>query len=158
MHADIGIGILISIFVTWLFGVDLTAWHIAAGIFFALLPDIDLIPGLSKLFGGHRGLTHQPLVYVPIILTAFLIGGLVWTLMLALGVATHLIHDTFWIGHGIAWLWPHSDKRYKFYAQDYKMIPGMGWIKFFYGRATIVSVSEAAVFIFSLSILYLYTL
>jgi hypothetical protein len=155
MHADIGLGILVSIFVTWLFGADLNGVHVLLGIFFTLLPDIDLIPGFSKLFEGHRVMTHRPLVYVPIVITVFFIGGPLWALMLTLGVGLHLIHDTFWIGNGIAWLWPRSNKRYKFYDQDYTIPQGMGWIQAFYGRATLVSVVEGAIFVLALVVLFL---
>jgi membrane-bound metal-dependent hydrolase YbcI (DUF457 family) len=65
MHADIGIGIILSIVLTQLFGVDLNAYYIIAGIIFALLPDIDMliyiIPWFKKIFQGHREWTHQPL-------------------------------------------------------------------------------------------------
>lgn len=161
MFGDIGIGILLSIFVTHLFGVDLTIYHIIGGILFALLPDIDMlifvIPGLKKLFNGHREWTHHPLKYISLTILVFFVAGPVWALLFFLCILFHFIHDSLWIGNGIAWLGPYSKKRYKFFNIEKPYTPGpITWIRDFYLRPTVVSVTELGIFIVSISVLYMY--
>jgi hypothetical protein len=184
MHADIGIGIILSIILTNLFGVELNAYYVIGGILFALLPDIDMVifvvPGLKKVFKGHRELTHVPLVYLPIVVIVLFIAGSLWAGLFMCGIVLHLLHDTLWLGRGIKWLWPFSDRSFKSFPDkgehitrvpwiswkteqeefDWRWSEGHGtrkhWIPLFYFRPTVVSISEAAIFILSLIILYSY--
>jgi hypothetical protein len=69
----------------------------------------------------------------------------------------HFVHDTSWIGNGIAWFGPYSKKRYTYFPQEHKVKKDEHWIKAYYFHPTVVSVTETAIFIISLIILYLYT-
>ncbi len=182
MHADIGIGIILSIIFTQLFGVDLNIYYILSAILFILLPDIDMlifvIPGLKKIFMGHRQWTHRPLLYLPIAITILFIVGPFWALLFFFAITAHLIHDTLWLGTGIMWLWPFSHRTFKMFPDkgehitsvsfiswksaeeelEWRWKDGHGtrnhWVSLFYFRPTIVSISEAAIFIISLILLY----
>jgi len=162
MHADIGLGILLSLALTSIFGVPITYIHVLVGIIFTLLPDIDLLSlrlsVFKKLFKGHRNWTHYPLIYVPIVATLLFIAGPLWALMLLGGVLLHLLHDSLWIGSGIKWGWPFSKKTYKFFNQERPYEPGpITWIQEFYLRPTVVSVTETAVFVTAVIALFVYT-
>jgi hypothetical protein len=118
MPLDIGVGILLALGVAEYFGVPGSPWLIVFGIAATLLPDIDIItiPLLGKWH--HRTHTHFPIVYVPICIIAFLTLEPMYALLLTLGVYAHLIHDTFGIGWGIAWLWPFSGRKFLFFPAD----------------------------------------
>jgi hypothetical protein len=111
MPLDIGVGILLAIGMHEWFSMPLTPLLVAFGIGAALLPDIDVI---TMLYGPwkHRGLTHYPLLYVPVCFIVFLIAPLPYALLLTLGVYAHFVHDTFGIGWGIAWLQPFSGRKF----------------------------------------------
>ncbi len=161
MFGDIGIGILISIFVSKIYLVEITPVLVVWGVISALLPDIDLVvflfPTLKNIFGKHRGLTHYPIIYIPIVILLFIFIGRVYTLILALGIFLHLAHDSLWIGSGIQWRWPFSKKSYKFFNIERPYEPGPNvWIKEFYLRPTRVVISEVGVFLLSLTLLYMY--
>jgi len=118
MPLDIAIGILLSLGAAEYFGVEATPWLVLLGIAAALLPDIDIltIPLLGKWH--HRTHTHFPLVYVPLAVLAYLALDPLYATILVLGVFAHLVHDTFGIGWGIAWLWPFSGRKYLFFPAD----------------------------------------
>lgn len=111
MPLDIGVGILIALGAAELFGVEATPWLVGFGIAAALLPDIDIIT--VPLFGRwhHRTHTHFPIMYVPLSMLAFVLLDPLYATILTLGVFAHLVHDTFGIGWGIAWLWPFSQRK-----------------------------------------------
>jgi hypothetical protein len=159
MFGDIGIGIILSIVFSQIFSIELRTSFVVWGIVFSLLPDIDMLvyvcPSLKKVFGKHRGFSHYPIVYVPVVGLICFFSGLLWALYLGAAVFLHLVHDTFWIGSGITWLWPFSKKSFKFFPQDAKVPAGMHWVKAFYFRPTLVSVCEYGLLIISLIILLL---
>ncbi|HEY0010865.1 MAG TPA: metal-dependent hydrolase [Candidatus Paceibacterota bacterium] len=117
MPLDIGVGILLAIGGAELFGADLTPWLVLAGIAAALLPDIDVItiPLLGKWH--HRTHTHYPIVYVPLAVLAYLYLDPLYATIFTVGVFAHLVHDTFGIGWGIAWLWPYSGRKFLFFPE-----------------------------------------
>lgn len=99
---------------------------IAAGAIGGLIPDIDhknsnlskKVPVLSwivRLFAGHRGLFHCPLLYVLLaaILYSFLLPEMEWWRYgfygLFAGIFSHLLLDSCTI-HGIPMLFPFSKK------------------------------------------------
>jgi hypothetical protein len=151
MFFDIGIGILLAIFGTSVLGLSWNGLFISMCIVFALVPDIDMLSLASKkldrFFGGHRGWMHYPVIHIlPLILIGLLFGWQ-WGILFGLGVFIHLIHDTFWIGSGIKWLWPYSKKSYTYFSQEYVVKPGDGWIRAFYFRWNRVTIIEWGVFV-----------
>lgn len=160
MFFDIGIGILLALFGATLFHWQLTLWLIIVCIIFALLPDIDMLSLASKklneFFGGHRGWLHTPYFHIHLSIAVGFIFGLQWMFLYSVGVLLHLVHDTLWIGNGIAWFWPFSFKRYKFFSQEHVARPGEGWIKTFYFRPNLVTIIEYGVFLVALIALLLY--
>lgn len=132
MHGDIGIGLIVSWLVCYVFGVEPTWVHVVFGILFALSPDIDAV--FQKLTCGsisaharnphdHRSLVHYPLVFVPtgtVLVFAICSAagfGLELVLIFAVGSFLHFVHDSFGIGWGVKWLWPFSKKNYKFFVE-----------------------------------------
>ncbi len=157
MIADIGIGILLAFFGHHVLDVALTPSLFMWSIVFSLLPDIDmimyLIPGFKKVFKQHRGWTHYPLVYIPIILIVYIFIGPAWAIIMALGVSIHLVHDLLWIGHGVKFWWPFYHKYYKFFSQEKYTKPGEHWITTFYFRLNPVTIIEYGIFVLALVIL-----
>lgn len=121
MPLDIGVGILLSLGVTEYFSVDATPFLVAFGIACALLPDIDVV---TLPFGTwyHRTITHYPVVYLPLAILAFIFFDPLYATIFTSAVYAHLIHDTFGLGWGIAWLWPLSNRKYLFFP--WEGIPG----------------------------------
>lgn len=118
MPLDIGVGILVALGVAHLSGVEATPALVIFGIAAALLPDIDILtlPFLGKWF--HRTHTHFPITYVPLALLAYLVLDPVYATVFTICVFAHLVHDTFGIGWGIAWLWPFSGRKFLFFPSD----------------------------------------
>lgn len=110
MPLDIGIGILLALGVSELYGVPLTLLLVLFGIGAALLPDIDIV---TAAFGRwrHREITHYPLLYLPLFILAFVFLPLPFATLFTLGVLAHFVHDTIGTGWGIAWLWPFTPRR-----------------------------------------------
>ena len=183
MFLDIGIGILLSVWTSWFFRVDLTLTLILAGIAFALLPDIDFFVEFikhgsvgGKVIREHRELIHFPIIYIPIVILIFVTYGAMWTALFGLCLLAHFIHDSIGIGWGIKWFWPFSRKTYKFFSEKdgkfshrlvvswspeelTKVVSEYGdpnWIRNIYLRLTPVSVIEFSFFAISLIVLYLY--
>jgi hypothetical protein len=118
MPLDIGVGILLSLGVAEYFGVHATPLLILFGIAVALLPDIDVItmPFLGTWY--HRVLTHYPIVYLPFVVLAYIFLSPLYATIFTLGIYAHLIHDTFGLGWGIAWLWPATGRKFLFFPWD----------------------------------------
>lgn len=120
MQADIGLGLLVAVLVSHLFGAPVT-WGLAAFcVVMALLPDIDFLIEHYKhgSVGGtvvreHRELIHFPAIYLPIALAIGIMFGALWGVAFALCLLAHFLHDTVGIGWGIKWLWPLSRRNYK---------------------------------------------
>jgi hypothetical protein len=157
MPLDIGIGILLALGVAELTGTHATPALIAFGIASALLPDIDIltIPLFKKWY--HRTHTHFPIIYVPLAMLAFVFLPLPWALLFTLGVYAHLIHDTFGIGWGIAWLWPFSKRKFLFLAPKRNLPPqGMNWMTYYYLRPNPLAYLEYGALLIALVTLFLY--
>lgn len=123
MLLDIGVGILLTIWTSWFFQVDLTFFLIFFGILFSLLPDADFFVEFikhgsvgGKVIREHRELAHFPLFYVPVVFVIFFLFGGIWSVFLGLGLLAHFLHDSVGIGWGIKWLWPFSKRAYKLFA------------------------------------------
>jgi hypothetical protein len=116
MPLDIGVGILLSLFILHTFAAALTPQLLLLSIIAALLPDIDIV---TKVWGQwqHRKLTHYPAVYLPLVLIVYLLFGTSYATLLFLGVFLHLVHDTVGIGWGVSWLWPFTKRRFLFFPE-----------------------------------------
>lgn len=125
MPLDIGVGILLSLGVAEWFGVPATPWLVLFGVLCALLPDSDILtlPLLGKWH--HRMHTHYPLLYLPLFAAAFIVVEPLYAWIFMLGILAHLIHDTFGIGWGIAWIWPFSARRFLLFPSEIKATRGV---------------------------------
>lgn len=146
------------------------------GVIFALLPDMDFLiywikekktPG--KFSHNHRDLFHLPLLYIPI--GSFIVFWLGWIylFLFVFNSLLHFLHDSFGIGWGIKWTYPLSKKTQKFFFlkrfinswdedELQKIAEKYGdpnWIKNIYFRPTLISITEAAVFLISLIVIFL---
>lgn len=186
MFLDIGVGILLAIFVSKLFSLPLTASFLIGGIVFSLLVDIDYIfhPGRKetpKSFHKHRNLFHFPLLYIPLGMLIILFFNLPWAILFGLCSLAHFLHDSIGIGWGIQWLYPFSKNHYAFfyeyqppyrkeklpkkiiYVWKHKDIDKIeekygdkDWIRDIYLHCHPYAIVEFLVFILALIILYFY--
>lgn len=158
MPLDIGVGILLSLGVAEYFGVEATPLFILLGIACALLPDIDIItiPLLGKWY--HRTHTHFPIVYIPLAVLAFVFLAPAYAVLFTLGVYAHLIHDTIGIGHGIAWLWPFSNRKFLVLAPKDPIPTNSNWVRHYYFRPNLLAYIEYGVLLISLIALTLHFL
>lgn len=178
MPLDIGVGIVLAVAASAWFHIPLSLFLILFSIGAALFPDIDIV---TKLFGEwkHRGITHYPIVYVPISLLLFAFVPLPYALIFTVAVCAHLIHDTIGIGWGIAWLWPISGRKFLIFpdrarrrvlgtfvtwkGEDDEKVRNMhyegaseDWVRDFYFRPNPIAYIEYGAFLLSILTLILY--
>ncbi len=180
MFLDLGVAILISIGITKFFAVPLSFVLLLFALVSALLPDSDIFyytyqkyVNKKKVF-NHRSFLHYPLLYIipAVVITSI---SLPLGLIFSLCIIFHLLHDTFFLGWGVVWLWPFKETRYKCFPdrdgkitllplvtweknEDEKMFTNYHnthWVRDFYFRFTIVSVVEYSVFLLALTLLYI---
>lgn len=185
MFLDIGVGILLAIFVSKLFSLPLTTGFLIGSIVFSLFVDIDCIFYLGRKetprnFYKHRDLLHYPLLYIPLEMIIISFFGLPWAILFGFCSLAHFIHDSIGIGWGVQWLYPFSKNHYAFfykyqssrkeklpkkiiYVWKHEDIDAIeekygdkNWIKNIYLRWHPYAIVEFLVFIFALIILYLY--
>lgn len=177
MLADIGVGLIIPIYVSKIFGIDLSFSLIIWGVIFCLLPDFDFVLALFfkiKDHHNHREISHFPLYYLLAGIIVYFIFGKIWATMYILGVMWHFIHDSIGIGWGIQWLYPFSSHHIKFFSNE-KNEMGLkhyfrtgseldelkrlhhkpDWIRHYYFRPTFVSISETSIFILGVILILL---
>lgn len=170
-------GILLAHWIGNIYGVVVTPALILLGIAFALLPDIDFlltkISAIRNIIGAHRSATHYPIIHAVLGVIAFFIFGKIIATLYVLCVFYHLIHDTFFLGWGIKWLWPVShtslsifhDKNHQITCsvltwtreEDVQIkneYANPDWVKDFYLRPNIISFMEYSVFLWGISVLY----
>lgn len=123
MPLDIGIGILVALGCAETFSAHASLLLVLFGIACALLPDIDIVtlPLLGRWH--HRSYTHYPIVYVPLVILAFLLLPSIYAAIFSIAVYAHLVHDTFGIGWGVAWLWPFSGRRFLLFPEKSRGLP-----------------------------------
>ena len=83
----------------------------------SMLPDLDYFVALwekkrhpERTVAHHSYITHVPVVYVPVVLVVWALGGAgnaAWT---AYGILSHFIMDTFIAADGVRWLYPWKKK------------------------------------------------
>lgn len=121
MLLDIGVGILLGL---WLGPSTSATINVLLGISFVLLPDLDTPiyfairrTKVGSKLRDHRELFHYPLIFigVGVVLMALVSPRLV-PLFVA-GSLAQYAHDSFGTGWGIPWLYPLSNKYFKFLYQ-----------------------------------------
>ena len=179
MVIDVGAGILLALWGMNHFAIPFTASWIALGIFAALFPDLDTLTRflprgniIRRVIGEHRGLLHRPLFYTIIFPFVFFALGRAIGTLFALGILYHLIHDTFFLGWGIKWLWPFSQKSLSlFHDKDGRLTKEIlwwgpeederiestyrtdHWVRAFYFTVNPISISEYGALIIALILL-----
>ena len=179
MPLDIGAGILVSLFVSNLYGFDATPIFILLGVAFALLPDIDMLWYLLRKPArhDHRVFTHYPLFYLPACFLIYIFLGPIYGTLFTLCVVMHLVHDTIGLGWGIAWLAPFSQRKFRFLSptgsstggweffrtwipkEEFELVERQqdhAWVKHYYLRPNIIGFVEYGVLITGLTALYVY--
>lgn len=119
MFLDIAFGICASLGIGSFFFETVPYWYVILGVVFTLLPDIDglvwiLKPSVRQKWNKiHRTYTGYPLLYIPIGIIIFIVFGKVIGILFAVCILLHHIHDTFFLGWGVMWLWPFSKRKWK---------------------------------------------
>jgi len=186
MFLDIGLGIFIAIGANIFFQLPLSVGLVLFVIVSALLPDIDVLLGLfcgkknpmshatgPEIF-GHRMITHYPIIYIPIAILIFLFFGAAYGIIFSVAILAHLLHDSVGIGWGVKWLWPLSQKNFKFFTdkqnetswnflvswtpaelQDAMAHYGKpDWFKQYYLQLSLINVIEFSVFLAACILLF----
>lgn len=124
--ADFGHGILITIILLSLFGMEPNITYFLLGLLFSVIPDLDglkeaLLFGVTKVdageHGDHRDGLHYPLAWLIVGGVLLYMNTFVGTLFI-LCVSTHFLNDSWGTGWGIPWLWPFSKRSYKFFSRN----------------------------------------
>ena len=121
MLLDIGLGLAAAIIAAYAGDMPLTNSLAWAGMFYALLPDLDALwyllrkKNLAKGSYEHRDALHFPLLYIPIGTAVMYAIYPEHALLFALGGLFHFIHDSIGIGWGVEWLFPFSRKHFSFF-------------------------------------------
>ncbi len=184
MFLDIAFGIVAGLGIGSFFFESVPMWFVLLGILFALLPDIDgvvwlLKPSVRKgWYKIHRTYTGYPLLYIPLSIIIFVLFGKSIGILFSLCVLYHHIHDTFFLGWGVMWLWPFSKRKWKCFPDQNGSISRIpviswlpeeeekvqewsgghddGWIKRYYFRPNIIAYLEYGSFIIALILLCIY--
>ncbi|MFY9484595.1 MAG: metal-dependent hydrolase [Patescibacteria group bacterium] len=117
---DIGSGLLAVHLVGKAIARPLDFSYYLGGVCFAFLPDIDLVWQWlreRRINDLHKTLLHYPLVMLPLVnLVAGHWSGF-WSLAGPLAILFHYIHDSLGDSWGLAWFWPVSRNRIKFFTR-----------------------------------------
>ncbi len=185
MFLDIGVGILLSIFVSQWFNLPLSNLFLLFGIICALLPDADFLYHLFKRGTKdnkdheHRDILHYPILFIIVGLIIYYFSPL-YGLVFISGTLLHLLHDSIGIGWGIQWLWPVNKNYFTFLyryqpkhkdsfpkkllythkpheiAELSRKYGDENWIKNIYFKLHPYSLIEFAVFVLAISMLLFY--
>lgn len=121
MFLDVGVGILVSIFVSAVLGVEFLLLLVVTSVFFALFPDFDFLYFYpkkedTKYDHKHRDYIHYPLIYLSVGTSLILLlFGRSWGLVFLLSSFLHFVHDSIGIGWGVKWLFPFLKNNYAFF-------------------------------------------
>lgn len=176
MLADIGLGMILTVFISNFFDVSPSGTLLLYGILFSLLPDFDFLvalltrkKGQENEIGSHRDIAHFPFVYVLTFVIILFLFGKFWATLFGFCILFHFLHDSVGIGWGVKWLWPFSDRAYRFFSDESRRVSfkiaswnpeelrsaeekygDPNWIRNFYFRPTLTSLSEFFIFILGL--------
>lgn len=121
MFFDIGIGIILTLLTSELFGVDFSWGMVLFGIAASLLPDLDTLFHIKsgKVVNDHRGhdhrdLWHYPLIYIPVGTIVLFFFSYPHAFLFAIASLIHFLHDSVGIGWGVQWLYPFSSRHFSF--------------------------------------------
>ncbi len=175
MPLDIGLGIVLSLLTAHWFEIQATAGLIVFGIASILLPDIDIIPALSRIHHDHRSFFHWPLIYIPLAVLVYLFLGPLYAMLFSLCIIAHFIHDSIGIGWGVAWLAPFSQRKILFPEKDRRAAYGFfmtwlpeeeaamaveyhdpNWVRTWYLRPNLLACIEYTALIASIFALFVY--
>jgi hypothetical protein len=169
-------GILIAFGVANVFVVAPTPEVVLFGVLFALLPDIDFlltrIAAIRNVIGEHRSATHFPLLHLVVSMIMYMLFGKVLATLYFICTFYHLVHDTLFLGWGIKWLWPYSNKALSIFHDKGGVITSdilvwgtdedkrvrteyasPNWVRDFYLRPSIIAFSEYGIFLAGLAAL-----
>ena len=162
---DIGAGILISHLLAKIAGLPTSIFLYIAGIFFSLLPDLDILWQQireGKINGYHRNSPlHWPIFTIFIVY--ILIGEFssFFAAVAILCLLSHYFHDTLEGEVGIKWLAPFSEKNFSIKKKDGKisfvvkpaelrqrcLVTAQDWVRRYYVRPTFKSVIGVVFFL-----------
>ena len=151
-------GIIIFHIMGKAFSYELPIYFYLVGIFFSLLPDIDLFllkAGIVKLKDHHQFPTHYPLVFLPticiLVFFVTLIQGALhpgfWASVAGFCLLFHYLDDTWGrtSGTGLRWAMPWDSNHYSFcprrvltkeQIKDIHLPTPEEWVKHHYLRVT----------------------
>ena len=121
---DAGLGILVFIVVSRVYGVDEPLWMFS--ILCIFLPDLDSLSQLrSKGYVAasaedpidHREFLHKPIFWLVPALLVWIGFGYPGALLFFLFLA-HFLHDSVLVGWGVPWLSPWNRTRIKFFVDQ----------------------------------------
>jgi hypothetical protein len=125
-------GIIVTILCCYIFKTDLVWYYIIFGVSLSLLPDLDALPELFKngRVAAHAGNTHDhrdglhyPLIVVPVsFVLPYFLNGPFWAFMIGFNIFLHFAIDSFGLGWGVKWLYPFTNKNYKFDFQSTSLL------------------------------------
>ena len=180
MFLDIAVAVFSASFVSYAFDFPHSFLFVAVSILFSLLPDVDIVsPYFVKVFTGkktynHRTFLHYPIVHVGVGILISLISFPYGVLYLV-NTFLHFVHDTFFLGWGVVWLWPFKETRFKCFPDRDGKITGIPlvtwepkedralmeryddpeWIRNFYLRPNIVAYVEYGAFLASIIFIHI---
>lgn len=113
--ADVAGGLFIANATTLVFGVHPLWWHYLLGVFFAVLPDLDIPLQMAvegRMRCDHRKYLHHPLIALLVAVAVWPIAGGFWAVLWAGCLLWHFVHDS--LGWHLVWWAPLSSKGYQF--------------------------------------------
>lgn len=137
MFLDIAAGIFAGLGIGTFFFETVPYWYVVLGIVFALFPDIDGFVWLikssvrKKWYKTHRIYTGYPLLYIPLVIIIFTVFGKAVGVLFSICILWHHVHDTFFLGWGVMWLWPFSKRKWKAFPdkdRSISKIPLVSWL------------------------------
>ncbi len=183
--ADFGHGMLLTILFLTIFNIEPTVMYFVLGMTFSVLPDLDGAKELLRYggvdageHGDHRDGLHYPIIWVALGSVIVFIDPFIGTLFV-LCTLTHFLNDSWGTGWGIEWLWPFSDKSFKFFSRNNadadvtlkqlvtswdpkeknetaQRLGNRNWLECYYGRITMISGIEYGTFVVALIVTVLY--
>lgn len=182
--ADFGHGIIITTILVNLFNLEYQLVYYIFGIIFSIILDLDALDEFVK-FGNvsaskerpkdHRDGFHYPIIWI-IVGIIFIFINNFWGTLFLTSIMVHFLNDSWGTGWGIQWLWPLSNRSYKFFsrknvdadvtfknflvswtpAEKEKAMSEFGtsnWIRDYYLKPTKISIIEFGTFLISLMII-----
>jgi hypothetical protein len=185
MFLDISVGILLSIGASQYFNIELTLTLVLISVLFALLPDIDFLWRFFRyrvISQSHREILHHPLIFFTAgAVVSFFLNKIIGVLFIS-ATLWHFLNDTIFLGLGVQWFWPFSNKYFNLFGifgyqtpdkpklpfkLFYIWAPGQikeieqkygdpNWFRNIYLKPHLLAIIEYLIFIFSVILLIFY--